>query len=469
MQGKNDLKLEEYENINRHAGHPLGAGGLVILGSGESGIGAALLAKQKGLKVFVSDAGMIKPAYKKELIENEIEFEEGQHSEARILNAKEVVKSPGIPGTNEMVLKIRAAGIQIISEIEFAFRYKGESKIVAITGSNGKSTTTSLIYHICKVAGLDAALVGNIGYSFARQVAKDPKPVYVAEISSFQLDDIITFKPDIAVLLNITEDHLDRYEYKFENYINSKFRIIENQDEHDYFIYCLDDEVITKKLETLTIHTNPLPFSMKQEVKKGAHIKGDQMMLRIQEERVSMSIYDFALKGKHNQHNTMAAGIAAATLGIRKEKIRDAVKTFESLEHLMEFVASVRGVEFYKDSKATNVNSTWFALESLNKQLILILGGVDKGNDYSLIEELVKEKVKAIVCLGIDNKKIHTAFKDVVKTIVDTNNAGDAVRAAFNLATKGDAVLLSPACASFDLFKNYEERGVKFKEAVKDL
>jgi UDP-N-acetylmuramoylalanine--D-glutamate ligase len=442
---------------------------LVILGSGESGIGAAILAKQKGYKVFVSDAGMIKPAYKQELIENEIEFEEGRHSEERILSASEVVKSPGIPEKNEMVRMIRAAGIPIISEIEFAYRYKGDSKIVAITGSNGKSTTTSLIYHICKVAGLDAALVGNIGYSFARQVAQDPKPVYVAEISSFQLDDIVTFKPDVAVLLNITEDHLDRYDYKFENYINSKFRITENQDEHDYFIYNLDDEVIEKKLETLTIHTNPLPFSMKQEVKKGAHIKGDQMMLRIQEERVSMSIYDFALKGKHNQHNTMAAGIAASTLGIRKEKIREAVKTFESLEHRMEFVASVRGIEFYNDSKATNVNSTWFALESLDKKTILILGGVDKGNDYTLIEELVKEKVKAIVCLGIDNKKIHAAFKDVVKTIVDTASASDAVHAAFNLATKGDAVLLSPACASFDLFKNYEERGIKFKEAVKEL
>ena len=442
---------------------------LVILGSGESGIGAAMLAKAKGLKVFVSDAGVIKANYKQELIDNAIEFEEGQHTEARILQATDVVKSPGIPEKNEMVQKIKAAGIPVISEVEFAYRYKGSSRIVAITGSNGKSTTTALIYHICKVAGLDCALVGNIGYSIARQVATDPKPLYIAEISSFQLDDIVSFKPEIAVLVNITEDHLDRYDYRFENYIDSKFRIIENQDENDYFIYCLDDEVITKKLDTLTIHTNPLPFSMKQEVKKGAYIKGDQMMLRIQEERVSMSIYDFALKGKHNQHNTMAAGIAAATLGIRKEKIREAVKTFESLEHRMEFVATVRGVEFYNDSKATNVNSTWFALESLNKSTILVLGGVDKGNDYSLILDLVKEKVKAIVCLGVDNKKIHAAFKDVVKTIVDTTSARDAVQAAFSLAVKGDAVLLSPACASFDLFKNYEERGAKFKEAVKEL
>lgn len=442
---------------------------LVILGGGESGVGAALLAKQKGYNVFLSDGGNLKDSYKKELVDNNIEFEEGGHTEEKILSADEIVKSPGIPEKNAMVKKIRAKGIAVISEIELAYRFKGDSKIVAITGSNGKSTATSLIYHICKVAGLDCALVGNIGYSFAKQVAEDPKPLYVAEISSFQLDDIKTFRPDIAVLLNITEDHLDRYDYKFENYINSKFRIIENQTMDDYFIYNLDDEVITKKLETLTLHTNPLPFSMKQEVKKGAYIKADQMMLKIQEERVSMSIYDFALKGKHNQHNTMAAGIAAATLGIRKEKIREAVKTFESLEHRMEHVATVRGVEFINDSKATNVNSTWYALESLEKKVVLILGGVDKGNDYSLIEDLVKEKVKAIVCMGVDNKKIHAAFKDTVKTIVDTDSARKAVNAAFSLASKGEVVLLSPACASFDLFKNYEERGKMFKEAVKEL
>lgn len=442
---------------------------IVILGGGESGIGAAILAKQKGFDVFLSDGGSLSEKYRRQLVENNILFEEGKHTEAEILNADEVVKSPGIAEKNELVKKIRAKAIPVISEIELAYRYKGNSKVVAITGSNGKSTTTALLYHICRVAALDCAMVGNIGYSFAKQVALDPKEVYVAEISSFQLDDIKAFKPDIAVLLNITEDHLDRYEYVFDNYINSKFRIIENQDKDDYFIYNLDDEVIEKKLETLTLHTNPLPFSMKQEVKKGAYVKGDQMMLRIQEERVSMSIYDFALKGKHNQHNTMAAGIAAATLGIRKEKIREAVTTFESLEHRMEFVATVRGIEFYNDSKATNVNSTWFALESLNKPTILILGGVDKGNDYSLIEDLVKAKVKAIVCMGVDNKKIHAAFKDTVKIIVDTASALDAVKAAFSLSVKGDAVLLSPACSSFDLFKNYEERGMKFKEAVKEL
>jgi UDP-N-acetylmuramoylalanine--D-glutamate ligase len=442
---------------------------LVILGGGESGIGAAILGKQKGYDVFVSDGSAIKDKYKKELFDNEIEFEEGIHTEEKILNADEVMKSPGIPEKNEMVKKIKAKGINVIGEIELAFRFKGDSKIIGITGSNGKSTCTSLVYHICKKAGLDAALVGNIGYSFAKQVAEDPKPLYVAEISSFQLDDIKTFRPDIAILLNITEDHLDRYDYKFENYINSKFKIIENQTSDDYFIYNMDDEVITTTLEKLKPNTNPLPFSMKQETKKGGYIKGDQMMLRIQEERVSMSIYDFALKGKHNNYNTMAAGIAAATLGIRKEKIREAVSDFQSLEHRMEHVAIVRGVEFINDSKATNVNSTWYALESMNKPTILVLGGTDKGNDYTLIEDLVKEKVKAIVCMGLDNKKIIAAFKDKVRLIVETASAKEAVDNAFKLAAKGDVVLLSPACASFDLFKNYEDRGTQFKEAVKEL
>ena len=442
---------------------------IIILGGGESGVGAAVLAKHKGHPVFLSDGGKLKDIYKAELKANGIEFEEGGHSVERILAADEVVKSPGIPEKNEMVKAIRAKGIPVISEIEFAYRYKGESTIVAITGSNGKSTTTALMYHICKTAELDCAMVGNIGYSFARQVAEDPKPLYIIEVSSFQLDDIKTFRPNVSILLNITEDHLDRYDYKFENYINSKFRIIENQTMDDYFIYCLDDETIMQRFPLLTIHTNPLPFSMKQEVKKGGYIKGDQMMLRIQEERVSMSIYDFALKGKHNNYNTMAAGIAASTIGIRKEKIRDAVKNFHSLEHRMEFIAMVRGVEFINDSKATNVNSTWYALESMNKPTVLILGGVDKGNDYSLITELVKEKVKAIVCMGTDNSKIIAAFKDIVPMIIETDSAKKAVNAAFRAATKDDVVLLSPACASFDLFKNYEDRGTQFKEAVKEL
>jgi UDP-N-acetylmuramoylalanine--D-glutamate ligase len=461
MNSKNDMPV----NINS----PLKFRELVILGGGESGVGAAVLGKQQGYKVFLSDGGLLNETYKKKLVENYIEFEEGGHTEEKILNADEIVKSPGIPEKNELVKKIRKKGIPVISEIELAYRYKGDSKIVAITGSNGKTTTTSLIYHITKEAGLDSALVGNIGYSFAKQVAEDPKALYVAEISSFQLDDIKEFRPDIAVLLNITEDHLDRYEYKFENYINSKFRIIENQTVDDYFIYCLDDEVITKKLQTLNLHTIQMPFSMKQEVKKGAYIKADQMILKTQEERESMSIYDFALKGKHNQYNTMAAGIAACTLDIRKEKIREAVKTFQSLEHRLEYVATVRGVEFYNDSKSTNINSSWFALESLEKPIILILGGVDKGNDYTLIKDLVKEKVKAIVCMGVDNTRIHSAFKKVVKKIIDTQSAKGAVTTAFGLAAKGDAVLLSPACSSFDLFKNYADRGNQFKEAVKEL
>ncbi len=443
---------------------------LVILGAGESGIGAALLAKQKGYDVFVSDSGKIKDNYKKELIENNIEFEEEKNSIEKIINADEIVKSPGIAEKNEMIKKVRAKKIKIISEIEFAYRYKGSSKIVAITGSNGKSTTTALIYHICKTAEVDCAMVGNIGYSFAKQIAESPKEIYVAEISSFQLDDIETFKPEIAILLNITEDHLDRYDYKFENYVNSKFKIIQNQTSEDYFIYCEDDEVITEKLKTISIQTNPMPFSMKHEIRNnGAYIKANQMMLKVFEERISMSIYDFALKGKHNQYNTMAAGIAAATLGIRKEKIRNAITTFESLEHRMEYVATIRGIEFINDSKATNVNSTWFALESMRKPTVLILGGTDKGNDYSLIEDLIKEKVKAIVCMGVDNKKIHEAFEKYVPVIIDTNSAVEAVNNAFHLAVKGDVVLLSPACASFDLFKNYEDRGMQYKKAVKDL
>jgi UDP-N-acetylmuramoylalanine--D-glutamate ligase len=442
---------------------------LVILGAGESGVGAALLAKQKGYAVFVSDGGAIKANFQKELEEAGIEFEAGVNSAERILAADEVIKSPGIPEKNEMVKAIRAKGIPVISEIEFGYRYKGNSKIAAITGSNGKTTTTSLLYHICKLVNEDVAMVGNIGYSFARQIAQAPKALYIIEVSSFQLDDIQFFKPEIAILLNITEDHLDRYDHQFENYVKSKFRIIENQTAEDYFIYCIDDETIVKHLELLTINTNPLPFSMKQEVKKGGYIKNDQMMLKIQEERVTMSIYDFALKGKHNAYNTMAASIAATTLGIRKEKIREAVSNFHSLEHRMEFVATVRGVDFINDSKATNVNSTWYALESMQKSTVLILGGVDKGNDYELIADLVKEKVKAIVCMGTDNKKIIEFFKDKVSTIVEVDTAKKAVNASFKLAEKGDLVLMSPACASFDLFKNYEDRGRQFKESVKEL
>ena len=442
---------------------------IVILGAGESGVGAALLAKQKGYNVFVSDASAIKSNFQAELEANDIPFESGRHDMERILEADEVMKSPGIPEKNELVKQIRAKGIPVISEIEFGYRYKGDSKIVAITGSNGKTTTTSLLYHICKVADQDVAIVGNIGFSFARQIAVDPKKLYVIEVSSFQLDDIKTFRPDIAILLNITEDHLDRYNYQFEYYIKSKFRIIENQTKKDCFIYCIDDEVVVKHLELLTTNTNLLPFSMKQELKKGGYIKNEQMMLKIQEERVTMSIYDFALKGKHNAYNTMAASIAASTLGIRKEKIREAVSNFHNLEHRMEFVATVKGVDFINDSKATNVNSTWYALESMQKPTILILGGVDKGNDYALVADLVKEKVKAIVCMGTDNSKLIEFFKGKVEQIIEVDSAKKAVNASFKLAEKGDVVLLSPACASFDLFKNYEDRGQQFKESVKEL
>lgn len=442
---------------------------MVILGGGESGVGAALLAKQQGYDVFLSDGGSLKAVYRQSLEQGDIPFEEGGHTAASILNAAEVVKSPGIPEKNELVKQIRARGIPIISEIELAYRYKGDSKIIAITGSNGKTTTTALTHHICRHGGLDAALVGNIGFSFARQVAESPKPWYVAEISSFQLDDIKTFRPDIAILTNITEDHLDRYDYQFEKYIASKFRIAMNQTAEDYFIYCADDPVTMQYINQFAIHSNPLPFTMTQEPNKGGFIKDGQMTVGTGQERVTMSIYDFALKGKHNQYNTMAAGIAAATIGLRKEKIREAIQSFEALEHRMEYVGTVRGVEFINDSKATNVNSTWYALESMTKPTILILGGVDKGNDYSFILDLVKEKVKAIVCMGTDNRKIHEAFGKEVELIVNTGGAREAVQAAFHFAGRGDAVLLSPACASFDLFKNYEDRGKQFKEAVKEL
>jgi UDP-N-acetylmuramoylalanine--D-glutamate ligase len=449
---------------------------MVILGGGESGVGAALLAKQKarlpdgqGYDVFLSDGGSLKDIYRNELQQAGIDFEEGKHTEEKILDADEVVKSPGIPEKNELVKKIRAKGISIISEIELAYRYKGESKIVAITGSNGKTTTTALTHHIFKTAGVDCALVGNIGYSFAKQVAEDPKPVYIAEISSFQLDDIKEFRPDVAILTNITEDHLDRYDYKFENYIRSKFKITMNQQHDDVFIYCDDDEVTMKYLDKFNIQSTKLPISMKRELPNGAFIKDGDMYVRTTGEYMTMSVFDFALKGKHNQYNTMAACVAGAMMELRKEKIRDAVVTFENLEHRMEYVSTVRGVEFINDSKATNVNSTWYALESMTKPTVLILGGVDKGNDYSLMTDMVKEKVKTIICMGKDNAKIHEAFTGAVDMIVDTVSANEAVQAAFHFSEKGDVVLLSPACASFDLFKNYEDRGEQFKRAVREL
>lgn len=442
---------------------------MVILGAGESGVGAALLAKQKEYDVFVSDASVINPVFKNELILNRIDFEEGMHTREKIFTATLVMKSPGIPEKNELIQELRKRRIEIISEIEFAYRYKGGSKIIAITGSNGKTTTTAMVYHICKEAGLDCAMVGNIGYSFARQVATEPKKLYVVEISSFQLDDIKTFRPEIAVLTNITEDHLDRYDYNFENYIKSKFNIIKNQTKNDVFIYNADDEITIKYLNKFLNRSNPLPISMRKELPQGAYITNAEMHIKWQQEEMNMSVEDFAVKGKHNQYNTMAAGLSAVIMDIRKEKIRDAMQTFESLEHRMETVATIRGVEFINDSKATNTNSTWYALESMTRPTILILGGVDKGNDYLFLKDLVKEKVKAIVCMGTDNRKIHEAFGNDVELMVNTESAKDAVQAAFHFANKGDVVLLSPACASFDLFKNYEDRGNQFKEAVKDL
>ena len=441
---------------------------IVILGGGESGVGAALLCKQQGYDVFLSDGGKIKDHYQHELEANRIDFESGGHTIDKILLADEVMKSPGISSSNPIVVAIIEKKIPIISEMELAYRHKAESRIIGITGSNGKTTTTSLIYQICKSGGIDCALVGNIGNSIARQIALDPKPMYVVEISSFQLDDIISFRPDVAVLTNITEDHLDRYDHDFEKYIAAKFKIVKNQTEQDFFIYNADDAVTVKYLEQYPFNSKPLPISMQKELPKGAFIKEGQMNVK-HGDGFAMSIFDFALKGKHNQYNTMAAAVASSVVGIRKERIRDAVTSFESLEHRMEKVATVKGIDFINDSKATNVNSAWFALESMDKPVTLILGGVDKGNDYDLIKEMVAEKVKAIVCLGIDNEKIHAAFEGIVSTIIDATSATEAVKAAYGVSQKGDVVLLSPACASFDLFKNYEDRGEQFKKAVREL
>lgn len=445
---------------------------LVILGAAESGAGAALLGKKEGWNVFVSDGGKIKEEYKSELQKAGIAFEEAGHTEEKILQADCVIKSPGIPEKAPIIKSIRSANIEIISEIEFGYRYKGESKIIAITGSNGKSTTTKMIYHILSNAGYDASLVGNIGTSFAKQIAEHPTEWYVIEVSSFQLDDIKSFKPDIALLLNISPDHLDRYEYKYEKYIAAKFKITQNQTADDVFITNKDDTEISKYIATNPINARTIYFTMSEQTNPnadGAFIDNEQLNINYDGERTSMSIHDLSVQGKHNQYNSMAAGISARTAGIRSAKIRESFLTFEGIAHRLEFVASVRGVDFINDSKATNVNSVWFALESMKKPVVLILGGQDKGNDYNEIKELVKEKVKAIVCLGVDNKNIHEFFGAFINNIVDTQSAKDAVLAAYSLAEKNDVVLLAPACASFDLFKNYEDRGDQFKEAVKNL
>lgn len=444
---------------------------VVVLGAGESGVGAALLGKQQGWEVFVSDGGSLKPAFRERLAHAGIDFEEGGHTLSKVLEAQCVVKSPGIPEKADVMKAVRKAGIEVCSEIEFGYRYKGNGKIIAITGSNGKSTTTKLVHHLLKEAGYDVSLVGNIGFSFAGQIYEQPTEWYVMEVSSFQLDDIHQFRPDIAILLNITPDHLDRYDYKFENYIASKFRITENQTNTDHFILNQDDPVITQYMASHSTDANKIYFTMSEHniQQEGASVHDEELHVRYDGDDMNMSIHDLTIKGRHNQYNSMAAGISARIAGIRKEKIRESFTTFEGLEHRLEYVATVRGIDFINDSKATNVNSVWFALESMKQPVVLILGGQDKGNDYNEIMDLVKEKVKAIVCMGIDNSPIHAAFDGAVQAIVDTRSAQEAVKASYQLAQKGDAVLLSPACASFDLFKNYEDRGRQFKEAVREL
>ncbi len=460
----------EYSNI-KTAIVSINTQRLVVLGAAESGVGAALLGKQQGWDVFVSDGGVIKEQFKKVLVQEGIAFEEGTHTSDKIMSAVCLVKSPGISDKTAIMKQVRGAGIEVCSEIEFGYRYKGESRIIAITGSNGKSTTTKLTYTVLKDAGYDVAMVGNIGYSFARQIAERPCEWYVMEISSFQLDDIHQFRPDLAVLLNITPDHLDRYEYKFENYVASKFRITMNQGKNDYFVVNKDDPAIKEYLATHSTHATTIYFTMDENNidKEGGYISNDRLHIDLDGDYLDMSIHDLSIKGKHNQYNSMAAGISARIAGVRKASLRETFGGFEGLEHRLEYVATVRGVEFINDSKATNVNSVWYALESMKKPVVLILGGQDKGNDYNEIMDLVKEKVKAIVCMGVDNTPIHAAFDSVVASIADTNNADMAVHTAYKLAEYGDVVLLAPACASFDLFKNYEDRGAQFKAAVKDL
>jgi UDP-N-acetylmuramoylalanine--D-glutamate ligase len=441
---------------------------IVVLGARESGTGAAILAKAKGFDVFVSDKGIIDDKFKNSLFKHHIKFEEGQHTESEILSATEVIKSPGIPDKAEIILKLKEKQIPIISEIEFASRYTNAKKI-CITGSNGKTTTTLLTHHILKKSGLNVGLAGNVGKSFAAMVADQKHDYYVIELSSFQLDNMYKFKADIAILLNITPDHLDRYEYKMENYVNSKFRITHNQTENDAFIFCADDPEIMKVLSDKNIKAKKYPFSITHQVEEGAWLNGNQINININNNPLTMTVEELALQGKHNIYNSMAAGIAARILDIRKEIIRESLSDFENIEHRLEYVAKINDIEFINDSKSTNVNSAWYALESFDKPIVWIAGGVDKGNDYSMLKDLVKAKVKAIVCMGKDNKKIIKAFKDIVPIIEETSSAEEAVAVAYRLGKKGDVVLLSPACASFDLFENYEDRGNKFKAAVRAL
>lgn len=447
-----------------------GQGRVVILGAGESGVGAAKLAQLKGFDVFVSDYGIITDKYKAALESLSIPFESEKHSEELILNAIEVIKSPGIPATAPMIKKLKEKAISVISEIEFAKRYTS-AKTICITGSNGKSTTSLLTYHILKNAGINVGLAGNIGQSFAAQVATENFDWYVLEISSFMLDDMFEFKADIAVLLNITPDHLDRYDYKLENYAASKMRIIQNQTADDVFIYCADDEETLRALEKVKPLAKTYPFSILKKIDSGAYLEDNQIHIHTElNNELTMSILtDLALQGKHNIYNSMASGIVAKRMELRNESIRESMGNFKNIEHRLEHVAKISGIDFINDSKATNVNSTWYALESMTTDVVLIMGGVDKGNDYNMLKDLVQSKVKAIVCLGKDNKRIHDAFEDDVEVIVNTFSADEAAQIAYHLAKRGDTVLLSPACASFDLFKNYEDRGNQFKAAVKEL
>lgn len=441
---------------------------IVVLGAGESGTGAAVLAKQKGFDVFVTDKGAIKQKYKDVLSHHEIKWEEQQHTESLVLNADEVIKSPGIPGKAPLVQQLKKQGTPVISEIEFAARYTN-AKMICITGSNGKTTTTTLVHHILKKVGLNVAMGGNVGHSFAKLVAEGNYDYYVLELSSFQLDDMYEFRADIAILTNITPDHLDRYDYKLEKYAASKFRITQNQCPEDAFIFCLDDEVTKDEMKKHTIRAKQYPFSIRERVAEGAWLNENEILLTINNTQLSMTIEELALQGKHNVYNSMAAGIAGRLLEVRKEVIRESLSDVQNVEHRMEFVARINNVDFINDSKATNVNSTWYALESVNTPVVWIVGGVDKGNDYTSLLELVKAKVKAIIVLGTENAKIIKTFTGKTDTIVEAATAQEAVNLAYRLAVKGDTVLLSPACASFDLFENYEDRGQQFKAAVRSL
>ena len=441
---------------------------LVILGGGESGIGTAILGKKEGFEVFVSDFGKIKPKYLDVLKNNEIEWEDGGHTESKVLNADLVMKSPGIPDKAPLVKKLVEAGISVISEIEFAARYT-KATLVGITGSNGKTTTTMLMVHLLKQAGLKSVAAGNIGDSFAKWVALDDQDFYALEISSFQLDGIVDFAPHIAILTNITPDHLDRYEYKFENYIKSKFRIAENQTEKDYLIYDADDPVITDWLAKHPVRSQCIPFSISKQLEKGAYYAQEEINILIDDTTMTMSTKNLTIKGAHNTKNAMAAATAARLLSIREATIRESLEGFQGVEHRLEQVLKINHVSYINDSKATNVNATFYALDSMSAPTVWIVGGVDKGNDYTDLFPLVNEKVKGIICLGVDNAKLLNTFSGMVETIIETQSITEAVKIAYKLSDKGDNVLLSPACASFDLFENYEDRGRQFKEAVRNL